>query len=110
MNSRLCKEDESIKKLLLELSEQWVARAQRSAENTGALEWKIQQMLEDDRGEEHDEDHEQKQLDEEADKTDARECKEGREAKDHGSLHSQDSSASYHTAIDHLSVDHQALV
>lgn len=66
-------------------------------------------MLEEDRGEEHDEEHEQKQLHEETDETDERECKGGREAKDHSSLCSQDSSASYHTAIDHVSVDHQAL-
>lgn len=105
LNSQLCKEDESIKKLLLELSEQWVARAQRSAEHERALEWKIQQMLQDDQGEEHSEDQEH-----ETDETDEREHKEGCEAKDHSSLHSQDSSASYHTAIDHLSVDHQALV
>lgn len=110
LNSQLCKEDENIKKLLLELSDQWVARAQHSAENKRALEWKIQQMLEDDRGEEHEEDHEQKQLEEETDETDERECNEGCEAKDYSNLHSKDSSASYHTATDHLSVDHKALV
>lgn len=65
LNNQLCKEDESIKKQLIELSEQWVARAQRSAENKRDLERKIQQMLEDHQGEEHDEDHEQKQLDDE---------------------------------------------
>lgn len=45
--NQLRQEDESFKKQLMELSEQWVVRAQQSAENQRGLEEKIQRMLTD---------------------------------------------------------------
>lgn len=53
--NQLHQEDESFKKQLMELSEQWVARAQQSAENQRKLEEKIQRMVEDNKDEEADE-------------------------------------------------------
>lgn len=53
--NQLRQEDESFKKHLMELSEQWVGRAQQSAEKQRELEEKIQRMLEDNKDEEVDE-------------------------------------------------------
>lgn len=44
--NQLLQEDESFKKQIMELSEQWVSRAQQSAESQRELEKKIQRMLE----------------------------------------------------------------
>lgn len=44
--NQLRQEDKRFKQLLMELSEQWVARAQQSAENHRELEEKVQRMLE----------------------------------------------------------------
>lgn len=53
--SQLQREDENFKRQLMELSEQWVARAQESAEKQRELEEKIRRMLEDKEVEEVDE-------------------------------------------------------
>lgn len=53
--NQLRHEDESFKKQIMELSEQWVARAQQSAENQRELEEKIQRKLEDNEDKEVDE-------------------------------------------------------
>lgn len=53
--NQLRQEDESFKKQLMELSEQWVVRAQQSAENQRGLEEKIQRKLADNEDDQVDE-------------------------------------------------------